>query len=73
MTPDLACVRLCVKRGSKYGLWSENRVYVLAPQSKASKFAAENVHVVGSLSKDGTIQIQSIAPIPGNKTQTGEK
>jgi hypothetical protein len=59
MTPDLACIRLCVKRGSKYGLWSGDHVYTLEPQLKASKFAAENVRVTGDLSHD-TIQIKSI-------------
>lgn len=60
MTPDRACVRRCVKAGSKYGLWSGNHVYTLEPQSKASKFAAENVRIIGEMSND-TIQIKSIA------------
>src|ERR1700679_2804566 len=47
MTPDRACVRLCVRKGSKYGLWYEDHVYALEPQSKASRFAAEKVHVEG--------------------------
>ena len=63
MTPDLACVRLCVRKGSKYGLWYGNHVYALEPQSKAARFAALNVHVVGELSND-VITITSIAPIP---------
>jgi hypothetical protein len=67
MTPDRACVRLCVKRGSKYGLWSGDHVYTLEPQSKASKFAAENVRVTGNLSND-TIQIESIALIKQQPT-----
>lgn len=62
MTPDRACVRLCVKQGSKYGLWSGDHVYTLEPQAKASKFAAETVRVTGDLSND-TIQIKSIARI----------
>jgi len=62
MTPDRACIRLCVKQGSKYGLWSGDHVYTLEPQLKASKFAAENVRVTGDLSND-TIQIKSIARI----------
>ena len=61
MTPDLACIRLCVKKGSKYGLWSGNHVYTLEPQSRAAKFAAENVRVTGNLTND-TIYIQSIEP-----------
>ena len=62
MTPDLACIRRCVKQGSKYGLWSGNHVYTLEPQSRAAKFAAENVRVTGNLAND-TIYIQSIDPI----------
>lgn len=71
MTPDRACVRLCVRKGSKYGLWYGNHVYVLEPQSEASKFAAEKVHVVGIMTND-VIRIKSIAetPSPGrNETQ----
>ncbi|MGB6686858.1 MAG: hypothetical protein WBE76_03355 [Terracidiphilus sp.] len=63
MTPDRACVRRCVKQGSKYGLWFKNNVYELEPQAEAAKFAAENVRVTGSMS-DGTIHIQSIVRIP---------
>ena len=63
MTPDRACVRLCVRKGSKYGLWYGDHVYALEPQSKAARFAAVNVHVVGELSND-VITITSIAPIP---------
>ena len=62
MTPDRACVRLCVRKGSKYGLWYGNHVYALEPQSKAARFAAVKVHVVGELSND-VITITSIAPI----------
>jgi hypothetical protein len=69
MTPDLACVRRCVKQGSKYGLWSGDHVYTLEPQLKASKFAAENVRVTGDLSND-IIQIKSIAPIKLHTSQT---
>lgn len=63
MTPDRACIRRCVRKGSKYGLWYGNHVYALEPQSKAARFAAEKVHVVGELSND-VITITSIAPIP---------
>lgn len=59
MTPDLKCIRLCVKRGSKYGLWSGNKVYVLDPQSEAAKYAAKNVKVTGTMSGD-TIRAASI-------------
>jgi hypothetical protein len=63
MTPDRACVRLCVRKGSKYGLWYENHVYALEPQSKASQFAAMKVRIVGNLSND-VLTIRSITPIP---------
>lgn len=63
MTPDRACVRRCVKSGSKYGLWYKDQVYVLEPQAEAAKFAAEKVRVIGELS-EGTIHIRSIERIP---------
>jgi hypothetical protein len=63
LPPDRACVRLCVRKGSKYGLWYGNHVYALEPQAKAARFAAENVHVTGELTND-MIRIRSIALIP---------
>jgi hypothetical protein len=62
MKPDRACVRLCVRKGSKYGLWYGNHVYELAPQAQAAKFAAENVRVTGTMAND-TIRIGSISLI----------
>lgn len=59
MKPDAHCVQLCVKKGSKYGLWSGNHVYVLEPQKQAAAFAAENVEVHGTMRND-TIYITSI-------------
>ena len=59
MTPDLKCIRRCVKKGSKYGLWSGNKVYALEPQAEATRFAAKNVKVTGTLSGD-TIRISAI-------------
>src|SRR5580693_5571376 len=72
MTPDRACVRLCVRKGSKYGLWYENHMYALEPQSKVSRFAAEKVHVVGELSND-VITITSIAPIPATPAAESQR
>ena len=69
MTPDRACVRRCVKRGSKYSLWHGNHVYELEPQSKASGYAAENVRVTGEMSND-TIRITSITRIQPQQTQS---
>lgn len=63
MRPDRACVRICVRKGSKYGLWYGNHVYELEPQAKAAKFAAENVRVTGEMAND-IIRIESIAPLP---------
>jgi hypothetical protein len=60
MKPDKACVRLCVRKGSKYGLWYGNQVYELEPQARLAQFAAEDVRVTGVM-VNGTIQIQSIA------------
>jgi hypothetical protein len=71
MTPDKACVRRCVKAGSKYGLWYGKSVYVLEPQAKAAKFAAENVRVSGDL-VEGTIHIRSIALIPEQNTAAND-
>lgn len=62
MTPDLHCIRECVRKGSKYGLWSGNKVYVLEPQDRAAKFAAKNVRVSGRLDGD-TIHLDAIEPV----------
>lgn len=59
MKPDIKCIRLCVKKGSKYGLWSGNRVLLLEPQNEAARFAAKNVEVHGTMA-NGVIQIKSI-------------
>jgi hypothetical protein len=59
MTPDLKCIRRCVQKGSKYGLWSGDKVYILEPQAKAMKFAAQNVKINGTISGE-TIQIAEI-------------
>jgi hypothetical protein len=61
MVPDLKCIRECVKRGSKYGLWSGKQVYVLQPQAEAARFAAKSVRVMGTLQGD-TIQTSRIEP-----------
>ena len=63
MSPDRACVRLCVKKGSKYGLWTDNKVYVIEPQLKVSHFAADEVRVTGQMTND-VIHITSITRIP---------
>ena len=60
MKPDKACVRSCVRKGSKYGLWRGDHVIPVEPQAKAAQFAAEDVHVTGAM-VNGTIRIDSIA------------
>jgi hypothetical protein len=62
MTPDKKCIVRCVRRGSKYGLWVQDRVYVLEPQATAARFAAKNVRVNGELQAD-TIRISTIEEI----------
>jgi hypothetical protein len=62
MTPDLQCIRRCVRKGSKYGLWSGDKVYLLEPQATAIKFAAKNVRISGTISGD-TIQIAAIKTV----------
>lgn len=69
MKPDLKCVRLCVKKGSKYGLWTGNKVYVLNPQTMAAQFAAQNVRVTGTM-KNGVIDATFIVPVPLQKPPT---
>lgn len=62
MKPDRRCIETCIKKGSKYGLWSGKQVYVLEPQEQAAKFAAENVEVKGTMAAN-TIHITSIRPL----------
>jgi hypothetical protein len=62
MTPDLKCIRRCVKKGSKYGLWSGDKVYTLEPQAKVMQFAAKNVKVTGVMSGE-TIRVAAIETI----------
>ncbi len=62
MKPDAHCIKMCIQKGSKYGLWSGNQVYVLEPQNRAAAFAADDVEVQGLLHGD-TIKIQSIRKI----------
>lgn len=62
MTPDKKCIVRCVRKGSKYGLWVGNRVYVLEPQATAARYAAKNVRVKGEL-QDETIRISGIEEI----------
>lgn len=72
MKPDLKCVRLCVKKGSKYGLWSGNKVYELNPQALAAQFAAQNVKVTGTM-KNGIIHATFIVPVPLQKEAPAPK
>jgi len=62
MTPDKKCIVGCVRKGSKYGLWVGDLVYVLEPQTTAARFAAKNVRVKGEL-QDETIRISAIEEV----------
>jgi hypothetical protein len=61
MVPDKKCVQRCVRQGSKYGLWVGRHVYELEPQSKATRYAASDVSVTGTLDGE-TIHSDSIEP-----------
>jgi len=54
-----ACVARCVKRGAKYVLVSEGKVYQLDAQDKFTDFAGKSVKVTGSLQGD-TIAVESV-------------
>lgn len=62
MKPDRQCIQLCIRKGSKYGLWAGNHVYVLEPQQQAAPFAAQNVQVTG-IKRNDTIRISSIKTV----------
>ncbi len=63
MKPDAQCVRECVRKGSKYGLWYGHHVYQLEPQSRARRFAAEEVRVTGRMEND-VLHIATITSAP---------
>jgi hypothetical protein len=65
MKPDRKRIQLCVNKGSKYGLWSGNEVFLLEPQDEAAKYTAENVQVNGKIT-GGVIYIRSIKSVPGH-------
>ncbi|HET9285149.1 MAG TPA: hypothetical protein VFR24_24630 [Candidatus Angelobacter sp.] len=71
MTPDKKCVDRCVREGSKYGLWVGNHVYTLEPQSKAARYAANDVTVTGTLDGE-TIHISSIEPNKKSAAKTNK-
>ena len=52
-----------MKKGSKYGLWVDNKIYEIEPQQKVSHFAAEEVKVTGQMAND-VIHITSITRLP---------
>ena len=60
---DAACVKGCVKGGSKYALYDGKTVYTLSDQKAPEQYAAKKVTVTGSLDGSGkTIHVESIAP-----------
>jgi hypothetical protein len=72
MTPDPKCIQECVKKGSMYGLLSFGKMYVLNPQSLASKYAAKNVKVTGTAYGE-VINAKSIAVIPAAPSPAASK
>jgi hypothetical protein len=62
MKPDRKCIEECIRKGSKYGLWSGKQVYVLEPQAQAAKFTAQNVQVEGEMA-NGIIRVTSIRAV----------
>ena len=62
MKPDPQCIRACVRKGSKYGLWCGNKVYTLEPQKDAATYAAQDVEVHGTMRND-TIHIDWIKSV----------
>ena len=57
------CTAACVKKGGKYVLVSEGKVYTISNQKHAglAKYAGDNVKVTGKVSGD-TVTISKIAP-----------
>ena len=68
MKPDRKCVQECVRKGSKYGLWSGKQVYVLEPQSEAAKFSAQSVSVDGEMA-NGVIRVRSIRAVSSSEVR----
>jgi len=61
LKPDAKCVTECVKRGSKYALVVNGKVYTLSYQQTPAKFAAQKVKVTGTLdAKSETIAVDKI-------------
>ena len=63
---DAACLRACVKKGSKYALVVGDKVYTLDAKDKATldkldKLAAAKATVTGQANGD-TIDVSSVAP-----------
>jgi hypothetical protein len=71
MKPNLGYVRECVRKGSKYGLWYGHHVYELTPQSKAKRFAGENVRVKGWMEND-VLHSESVALVPLRRAPTSQ-
>ena len=61
--PDSACVRACVKAGSKYELLVGDKVYTLqGGGGEVDKFAGHRAKVTGDLAAD-SIQVVAIRPV----------
>jgi len=62
---DAECVRACIlSHGASYILYDGTRALNLSDQELPGKFAAQRVHVVGTLDAETlTISVQSITPV----------
>ncbi len=57
------CLRMCVKKGTKYALVVDKSVYTLeGHEAELDKYAAQKVSVTGSV-KDQTLTVQSVKPV----------
>ena len=59
--PDATCARACVKRGAKWALQSNDKLYILSGKgSEVDALAGQKVTVTGDL-KGSTLTVNSIA------------
>lgn len=59
--PDAVCARACVKRGAKYALAANDKLYILSGKgSEVDALAGQKVTVTGEL-KGNTLTVSSIS------------
>ena len=64
---ETACVQACVKGGAKYVIAdrAHSQTFNVKDQKKVAEFAGKQVHVEGTLDKDGsTVDVQKISLVP---------